>query len=140
MRIVRATTSWLSTRILPAIAVQRIMLWARTAHLQPGAVGVEVAGRDLLTCRRVRSALAPIFGDQLPLVIALDNGLSRAAEPAQSGAVDRAWPACDAVLPRRPPCDALPGRRMDQPSMTERHRKGLSRDVAAVENVWHGQR
>ena len=32
VRKVRATTSWLSTRILPAIAVQRIRLWARTAH------------------------------------------------------------------------------------------------------------
>ena len=28
----RATTSWFSTRALPRVAVQRIMLWARTAH------------------------------------------------------------------------------------------------------------
>src|SRR4051794_33833941 len=32
VRRVRATTSWFSWRTLPAIAVQRIMLWARTAH------------------------------------------------------------------------------------------------------------
>ncbi len=32
VRTVRATTSWFSTRTLPVIAVQRIMLWARTAH------------------------------------------------------------------------------------------------------------
>ena len=32
VRNVRATTSWLSTRTFPAIAVQRIMMCARTAH------------------------------------------------------------------------------------------------------------
>lgn len=48
VRRVRATINWFSTRTRPAIAVPADHVVSEDGALQPNAVGVEVAGRDVL--------------------------------------------------------------------------------------------
>ena len=46
--MVRATINWSSTRALPMMVVQRIRLWARTAHCSQTLLAWKLPGRDVL--------------------------------------------------------------------------------------------
>ena len=45
--MVRATISWSSTRTLPRMVVQRIRLWASTAHCSQARLAWKLPGRDV---------------------------------------------------------------------------------------------